>query len=430
MASSSSRKEGLDVREAHAVLRPAGAGEARLDRGEIELQGVRVDCLRAVGRVEEPLLLHVGLDQSHLLGRAAGEGEVVERDLVHREDAAGGAVLGRHVADGGPVGERQGGEAGAEELDELAHDALLSEHLGDREHEVGGRGPLGQPAGEAEAHHLGDQHGDGLAEHGRLGLDAAHAPAEHAQAVDHGGVGVGAHQGVGVGVDLPLLASKKLPFHDHPGQVFEVDLVDDAGVGRHHLEVAERRLPPAQEGVALAVALEFLFGVDQEGGGGAVFVHLDGVVDHQLDGLERVDLAGVAAHGDHGVAHGGEIDHGGDAGEVLEQDAGRHEGDLPRREGLGVPAGQGLDVVRGDHGAVLPAQQVFEQDAQGIGEALDVPAPLLQGVQAGQANLAAGHLQGRAASKAIFHGIGLLGSSITAATAARGAPERGDPPRG
>src|SRR5690348_18486883 len=39
----------------------------------------------------------------------------------------------------------------------------------------------------------GDQHGDGLAEHGRLGLDAAHAPAQHAQAVLHGGVRVGAH---------------------------------------------------------------------------------------------------------------------------------------------------------------------------------------------------------------------------------------------
>ena len=57
---------------------------------------------------------------------------------------------------------------------------------------------------ELEADDLGDEHGDRLAEHGRLGLDAADAPAEHAQAVDHGGVAVGADQRVGIG-DLTVL---------------------------------------------------------------------------------------------------------------------------------------------------------------------------------------------------------------------------------
>src|SRR5579871_1959020 len=47
---------------------------------------------------------------------------------------------------------------------------------------------------EPEADHLRDEHGDGLAEHGGLGLDPPHPPAEHAQTVDHGGVRVGAHQ--------------------------------------------------------------------------------------------------------------------------------------------------------------------------------------------------------------------------------------------
>ena len=37
----------------------------------------------------------------------------------------------------------------------------------------------------------------GLAQHGRLGLDAADAPADDAEAVDHGGVRVGAEHGVG-----------------------------------------------------------------------------------------------------------------------------------------------------------------------------------------------------------------------------------------
>jgi hypothetical protein len=37
-------------------------------------------------------------------------------------------------------------------------------------------------------------------------------------------------------------------------EVLEVDLVHDAGVGRHDFEVAERALTPAQKRVALAVA--------------------------------------------------------------------------------------------------------------------------------------------------------------------------------
>ena len=87
----------------------------------------------------------------------------------------------------------------AEELDELADHALLAQHLGDGEHQVGGGGAFRQGAGQLEADDLGDQHRDRLAQHGRLRLDAADAPAQHRQAVDHGGVAVGADHGVGIG---------------------------------------------------------------------------------------------------------------------------------------------------------------------------------------------------------------------------------------
>ena len=42
--------------------------------------------------------------------------------------------------------------------------------------------PAGRAPRELEADHLRDQHRDRLAEHGRLRLDAADAPAEHARA--------------------------------------------------------------------------------------------------------------------------------------------------------------------------------------------------------------------------------------------------------
>ena len=127
-----------------------------------------------------------------------GELEVVERDPVDREEAAGGTVFGRHVADRRAVGQGQFVEARAEEFHELSDDALLAQHLRNGEHEVGRRRTLRQLAGEAEADHVGDQHGDRLAEHRRLRLDAADAPAEHAHAVHHRGVAVGAVERVGV----------------------------------------------------------------------------------------------------------------------------------------------------------------------------------------------------------------------------------------
>jgi len=70
-------------------------------------------------------------------------------------------------------------------------------------------------------------------------------------------------------------------------------------------------LSPLEEGVALAIALEFEGSVEGVGVAGAVFVDLDGMIDDQLSGLERVDLLWIATEELHRIAHGGEVDHGG-----------------------------------------------------------------------------------------------------------------------
>ena len=190
----------------------------------------------------EPLLLRVGLDERELRVGAAGEAQVADRLGVDREDAAGRAVLGRHVGDRRAVGERELREAGAEELDELADDAVLAEHLRDGEDEVGRGRALGQRAREADADDLREQHAHRLAEHRGLGLDAADAPAEDAEAVDHRRVRVGADERVGVRErDGALLRGRG---HDDAREELEVHLVDDAGVRRDDLEVAERRSGP------------------------------------------------------------------------------------------------------------------------------------------------------------------------------------------
>ncbi len=356
----------LGLGERDPVLRALRPGEGRHHGGEVQLEllgearlGVRV--------VPEALLLGVGLDQRQLLGGATGELEVLDRLLVDREDRDRGAELRAHVADGRAVGERQHRDAGAVELHELADDAVLAQHLGDREHEVGGGRALRQVAVELEADHARDQHRHRLAEHGRLGLDAADAPADHADAVDHRGVGVGADAGVGVGLQLAV----DLTGEDGAGEVLDVDLVHDAGAGRDDLEVVERALPPAQELVALAVALVLDLDVALERLGGAEDVGDDGVVDDHLGGRERVDLRRVTAEVGHRLTHRGQVDDARDAGEVLHDHARRRELDLLARVRVGVPPGDRQDVVGGDVGAVLGAEQVLEQHLQREGKRLD-----------------------------------------------------------
>ena len=140
------------------------------------------------------------------------------------------------------------GEAGPEELDELADDAALAQHLRHREHEVGRGDALLELAGELHADHLGQHHRIGLAEHGGFRLDAADAPAEHGEPIDHGGVGIGADQRVGIGelaghrlaVDLGVALRREHGLRE----IFEIDLVADAGAGGHHAEVLERAAAP------------------------------------------------------------------------------------------------------------------------------------------------------------------------------------------
>ena len=74
------------------------------------------------------------------------------------------------------------------------------------------------------------------------------------------------------------------------------------------LKLSNARLAPAQERVALAVPLELELDVAPDREPRRELVDLHGVVDHELDGDQRVDLLRVAALVAHRVAHRGEVD--------------------------------------------------------------------------------------------------------------------------
>ena len=353
--------------------------------------------------------LGIGRHQRDAIGLAAGRLEIIDGRGIDREEAAGRAIFRRHVADGRLVRDRQMVEAGTEELDEFSDHALLAQHLRDREHEVGRGDAFLELSLELEADDFRQQHRQRLAEHAGFRLDAADAPAEHGKAVDHRRVRVGADQRVRIGdleraglladLHLLLLGPHRLR------EIFEIDLVADAGAGRHHGEIRKRLLAPFQEFVAFLILLVFLDHVLAERLVVAEEVHDHRVVDHEIDRHQRIDLLGVAAEALHRVAHRGEIDHRRDAGEILHQDARRAEGDLMFERALLQPFRDRDDVVLLDGAAVLVAQQVLQQHLHRVGKLGDPLQTVLLG--GGQAVIDVGlaaNLEGLLAFEAVERG--------------------------
>jgi hypothetical protein len=203
-------------------------------------------------------------------------------------------------------------------------------------------------------------------------IDAADAPAEHGKAVDHGGMRIGTDQRIRIS-DLEgafLLADRHLllagPYRLR--KVFEIDLMANAGAGRHHGEIRKRLLAPFQEFVALLILLVFLDDILGERLVVAEEVHDDAVVDHEIDRHQRIDLLRIAAERLHGIAHRREIDHRRHAGEILHQHPRRAECDFMFERALLQPLRNREDVVLLDGAVVFIAQQVFQQHFHGIGK--------------------------------------------------------------
>ncbi len=144
--------------------------------------------------------LGIFLHQRDAVGFARRILQIAHGFRIDREEAAGRTIFRRHIGDGGAVLQRHVVEAGPVEFDEFADHALLAQHLRDGEHQIGGGDAFAQFACQLEADDFGNQHGDRLAQHRRFRFDAANAPAEHGQTIDHGGVAVGADQRIGEGI--------------------------------------------------------------------------------------------------------------------------------------------------------------------------------------------------------------------------------------
>src|SRR5205823_307320 len=118
-----------------------------------------------------------------------------------------------------------------------------------------------------------------------------------------------------------------------------------------------------QELIAFAVAFEFEVDVLSQRLERREKVDLHGMVDHEVAGHQRLNLLGIAPHANHGTAQGGQIDDGGNAGKILQDDASRHERNFDLLGRFSVPVGQIADVAFVDDEIVEFAETGFEQHA-------------------------------------------------------------------
>ena len=217
--------------------------------------------LRRVASVRKrPCSFVVGLDErdESSAGRSV-KLQVRDRLVVDGEEAHRRAVLGRHVRDRRAVRQRERGDAGAVELDELPDDALLAEHLRDGEDEV----RRGRARGELSRASLKPTTSGMSIDCGwpRSAASASMPPTPQPRTPSPLIIVVWLSVPTSVsGYARPFSAPE-----DDAREVLEVHLVADARVGRHDAEVAERVLAPAEERVALLVALELELGVRREG---------------------------------------------------------------------------------------------------------------------------------------------------------------------
>ena len=231
----------LHVRQIDAILWALGTSQGRNHFAQVEAQSVAVIRVGRSGGEKQTLLLGVSLHECDQGRRAVGEPQILQRLFIDGKKANGRTIFRRHVGDGGSIGQAQRSHAGSIKFHELTHHAFFAQSLRHRQNKIGGRATFRQAPRQFKPNHFGQQHGNWLAQHAGFGLNAAHAPAHHAQPVDHGGVRIRAHQRIRIRQHRRLLVIR-----EHDGrQVFQIDLMHDACIRRNHTEILKRGLSPA-----------------------------------------------------------------------------------------------------------------------------------------------------------------------------------------
>ena len=94
------------------------------------------------------------------------------------------------------------------------------------------------------------------------------------------------------------------------------------------------------------------------------------MINDKFGWRQRVDFVGRATQFYYGVAHGGEIDHGRHTGEVLQDNSTGRKGYFRARGCFRIPVCQRKNVFTRYIAAIFMAQQILQENFQGIGQAV------------------------------------------------------------
>ena len=329
----------FQIRKRDAILRPLWTGNAGHDGREIKFQHGRVIALAFSRNAEHALGLKIIPHRLYLFIGSARRFQIktglfVRRKVTHRR-----AVLGRHVGNRRAIGYRKRGRACAVKLDELADDFRFAQHFCYRQNQIGCGHAFAQLAAHVHADNIGSQKVNRLAQHRGFGFDTADTPADDAESIDHRGVRIGAHQTVRI-IKIVLAP-------DAFAQVFEVHLMANADARRNHAEAIECLHAPLQKLITRVVAAELHLHVFAERGAAAREINLHRMIDHQIDGNQRLDHAGIFVETHDRRPHRRQIDQQRHSGKVLQQDARDHERHFLRALGFRSPVGNRAYVVFG-----------------------------------------------------------------------------------
>ena len=216
----------------------------------------------------------IGFGRSHLGFRAACRAQVTQGLFIHRKVAYGCAVFGRHVRDSGTIRHGKIGNAFAKKLHKFADHLVLAKHLGDMQHHIS-RGHAGfQGASNMHPNDIRGEHVDRLCQRGCFGLDAADTPAHAPEARNHAGVRIRA--------DQRIWKVSAIAFQHAGGEIFEIDLMQDAATGRDQPYAFVGLHRPFHEAKALSITLHIERHVLFCGFRRAVKIHGQRVIEYHV----------------------------------------------------------------------------------------------------------------------------------------------------
>lgn len=126
---------------------------------------------------------------------------------------------------------------------------MLTQELGQGQHDIGGGNAFLTLAAQLHANDFGQAHPRCATQHHALGLQPAHAHGDHAQGIDMRRVTVRAHQSIGICFTIDSM--------DHRAHALQIDLVHDPVARRNHLHILEGLFAPLDEMKAVFIAPVF-----------------------------------------------------------------------------------------------------------------------------------------------------------------------------